>query len=102
MGFSGRFNYDYEYYVSEYPLLSDWERTEYSNSDSIYEESILLVGDSFRISLMPYFSKDFRSVKTIDFLACTEEILGEYQPDIVILELLERNDEVLSYYSLDN
>lgn len=102
MGFSGRFNYDYEYFVSEYPLLTDWEATEYTNDDSVYKESVLLVGDSFRISLLPYFSKDFRRVKTVDFLACTQEILDECQPDIIILELLERNDEALSYYNWDN
>lgn len=102
MGFSGVFNQDYEYYVSEYPLLEDWGQEEYANQTGIYEEKVLLVGDSYRISLLPYFSKDFKSVRTVDFLACSQEILDEYQPDIVILELLERNDEHMSYYNFAN
>lgn len=102
MGFSGVFNKDYEYYVSEYPLLKDWEQEEYTNPEGIYEEKVLLVGDSYRISLLPYFSKDFKNIRTVDFLACSQEVLDEYQPDTVILELLERNDEHMSYYNFAN
>lgn len=98
MGFSGKLNDDYEYYVSEYPLLENWEQQEYINEDSLYEEKVLVVGDSFRISLLPYFSKDFRSVKVIDVSDQAQGQLNEYQPDYVILVLLERDAEYMSYY----
>lgn len=98
MGFSGKLNDDYEYYVSEYPLLENWEQQEYVNENSLYDEKVLVVGDSFRISLLPYFSKDFRSVKVIDVSDQSQGQLKEYQPDYVILVLLERDAEYMSYY----
>lgn len=100
MGFSGVLENDFEYYLLDYPLVEDWERDDYYNPNGIYEEKILLVGDSFRISLLPYLYRDFKSVKVVDFTVYSQNILDEFQPDIVIWELLERNDEFLKEFSL--
>lgn len=102
MGFSGVLEEDYEYYLSEYPLLEDWEKEEYNNQNAVNDERVLLVGDSFRISLLPYLSKGFENVKVVDFTTYSQEILEEYQPDIVIWELLERNDEQLKDFRFYN
>lgn len=95
MNFSGVLEEDYEYYLSEYPLLENWEQEENYNKNAVIKEKVLLVGDSFRISLLPYLFKDFENVKVVDSIDYSQEILEEYQPDIVIWELLERSDENL-------
>lgn len=95
LGFSGEFDNDYEYFLEEYPLISDWTNQRYQNEDSKYSEKVLLVGDSFKISLLPYLCKDFADVRVDDFNVFPVERLNEYQPDIVVLELLERNDKYL-------
>lgn len=98
MGFPGNSDDDYEYYVTEYPLLEEWEQQEYMSGNPLYEEKILLVGDSFRISLLPYFAKDFSGVKVVDVSARSQGEVHEYQPDWVVFVLLERDAEYMSYY----
>lgn len=102
MGWSDILNYDYEYYVEDYPLIEDWTKEEYTNPEGAYASRVILAGDSFRYSLLPYFNKDFQYVKVEDAGMLTDfsEITAEYKPDVFVLELLERNDENLLGYSM--
>lgn len=59
-------------------------------SDSSNEKTVLFVGDSFRESLRPYFSKLYKRVIYMHKDKYTEDLLEELQPDIVIDEAVER------------
>lgn len=104
MGFSGVLNYDYEYYISDYPLIEDWTKQKYTNSDGKYKNKVILAGDSYRFSLLPYFSKDFQFVEVEDAGSLTDfsEAIKKSEPDIFVLELLERNDENMLGYDFTN
>lgn len=97
----GKLEGEYEYYLESYPLLDEWERTSFINDKSKYEDVILFVGDSFRGSLKPYLGQDFSRCEIVHIQDYTSELLEQLNPDVVILEYVDRNAIGIADWRLD-
>ena len=66
----------------------------YENDNPMYEETLLIAGDSFARGMLPYFAKIYRRVVNVPAgvkdLGFYEDVLKKYKPDITIHELVER------------
>lgn len=70
------------------------------NEDPVIDKTIMIVGDSYRTSMKPYFQKVFRRVITMVREDSARSLIDEYNPDIVILEAVERCTFVSAAFSL--
>ena len=99
-------NDEIEYSIDgTYPI--DWETinndsiTHIINQDAPNSETIVLIGDSFRASMLPSLCSVFSDVYVVALSQYSEEILEEISginPDYVIMEFVER--EAWSYLPL--
>lgn len=64
--------------------------TIYRNPIAIYDDSVLLIGDSYRIAIIPYLSYYFKEVICIRRNDYSAQILNNYKPDYVIMEFVGR------------
>ncbi len=91
--FALRFMLDSEMeYTVDGTIQPDWdgELTEFHNPDASIQGTVLLVGDSYRIAMIPALMEQFSDVyalKNEDFEAT---MIDEFQPDYLIVECLER------------
>ncbi len=95
----GVFNDEIEYIVDGTGLM-DWEEfTEqqnrgevsyYSNPEAQVQSSILLVGDSFRSSMIPSLREKFSDVYVVHRGVYTSDLLDKINPEYVIAEYVER------------
>ena len=111
-GLRSVFSDEVEYEVSG-TVLMDWQtfETEQSNSEisHFHNESaannvrVLLVGDSFRSSMVPSLREQFADVYVVHRSYYTPEMLDQVNPDYLIAEYVERySDDLRSVYSLLN
>lgn len=61
-----------------------------SSNKPLYEKTLLMVGDSFRESMIQYLSKIYKNSVFIHRDIYNTEYLEKYHPDIVVLEFVER------------
>ncbi|MDO4889697.1 MAG: hypothetical protein Q4A25_03370, partial [Candidatus Saccharibacteria bacterium] len=61
-----------------------------SNPNSAIKKTVLIVGDSFRNAMIPYFAKVYSKVIAMKRTDYRHGMMTEYDPDIVIFEVLER------------
>lgn len=66
------------------------------SSDARDPRSVLVVKDSFSINMMPYFARDFAETMFIIDSARSKEYVREQHPDVVVLEIAERQ-----YYRME-
>jgi len=61
------------------------------------ERTALMLRDSYAIALIPFLQKDYSTLVSLRYNADydLEALIAQYQPDVVILELVERNMPVL-------
>lgn len=87
------FDFDLDYNIEEayYP---DWENIcatqHFENENAIYDESILIFGDSFRMAAVPTLAMYFRDVYVYTREECTKSLLDEISPQYVVIEYGER------------
>ena len=67
----------------------------YGKNMSKYDDTILFVGDSFRTSLTPYLTLDFPNINIIHLFDYSMDLLFDMNPNIIILELVERYSDRL-------
>ncbi len=99
MGLRGIFS-DEKEYVIEGTLPIDWATYEsehdagipsrYFNERAVNKSRLLLVGDSFRSSMLPALREQFIEVIAVQHSRCTSKMLMELHPDYVIAEYVER------------
>lgn len=78
----------------------DWKRFEmeedkgelshFYNLNAKEKKTILLIGDSFRVSMVPLLSEVFENVYVVHENQCEKNILEQISPDYVIVEYVER------------
>ncbi len=54
------------------------------------ESRLLLVGDSFSTLMFPYIACNYETSKMVIYYDYNEELLEEFQPDVVVFEVVER------------
>lgn len=90
------FDDDVEYSIEECYSL-DWSQVEqmsplhFINTQAINDKTIVLVGDSFTIAMIPALCTYFSEVYVLS--GCTRNTLEEISPDYLIVEYVERHSE---------
>lgn len=67
---------------------SDFERHFYNENKAT---SILTFHDSFMLAMMPFLNETFKNTRYLKSLQLDQSKIESYQPNIVVLELVERN-----------
>ena len=76
------------------------EDTEFKNcvsENAKYDETILIVGDSFRNSMAPYFAKLFKHAIIVHRNYYTPTMIDKYHPDLIVNVTVERGSSILQY-----
>lgn len=71
-----------------------------TSENALKNETLLLIGDSFRENMMPFLSKIYKKVIYFHNSKYTEDKIQEYNPDIVVLETVERYIKSLADYKI--
>ena len=79
---------DKEVYTSKELFNDDFER-HYLNETK--EKDILIFHDSFMLAMMPFINETFKNTRYFKSVQLDKLKIETYQPDIVVLELVERN-----------
>lgn len=106
VGLISLFDDEIEYEVDK-SISMDWKRFEteqnnfqishFTNKKARQHEKILLVGDSFRSSMIPSLSQIFSDVYVVHRDYYSENMLDEIGPDYLIAEYVERySEEILT------
>ena len=63
-----------------------------TTSDGMIDKKLCLIGDSFRVNMMPYLSKDFKSCTFVhrDYMSETKSDIKN--ADVIVIEAVERYD----------
>ena len=61
-----------------------------TNDNALLNKTVMIVGDSYRTAMLPYFEKTFSKVIGMHRGAYKKEMINEYKPDIVVSEMVER------------
>ena len=72
----------------------------YRATEGADPRKILVIRDSFIISMLPYLSSQFSGSYYITFPAFKADLIDEQQPDIVIFECVERYQNNLALFDL--
>lgn len=68
--------------------------------DAQIDKTLLIVGDSFRVAMIPYFSKIYSKVIFMHRCDYASYVLDAYQPDIIVCQFLERYVDTLKDFKL--
>ena len=81
--------------------VDDQSHWEYRNSgrDS---RNLLVVRDSFSYAMRDYLGSEFNRVDFYNKSNFSQKLVYEKSPDILVLQLVERNDDLLLNFSLEN
>lgn len=74
------------------------ENTEFkecTSNNSVYDKTILVVGDSFRDATVQYLAKLYSKSIFIHKRYYNDDLVGKYNPDIVVYEAVERYSNTL-------
>lgn len=63
----------------------------------VYNKTILLIGDSYRDAMIPWLGKLYKKAILMHKDAYDENVIKKYNPDIVIIETLERRSDNLKF-----
>lgn len=92
-------------YIVEGTQLPDWQEYEaeqnlgnlsvYLNREAMTDNTVMLIGDSFRTAMIPALCEAFSKVCVIHRSAFKSEMLNDVQPDYLLMEYVERySDEI--------
>jgi len=96
IGLSGVYNVfsDYKYtinYDNNYEIKKGCKGIcVYENKNAKYQETIMIVGDSYRTAMIQYLSADFKTVIHLHRNDYKKKLIDEYKPNIIISEYVER------------
>ena len=62
----------------------------FKNENAPIKKKILVIGDSYREAMLPYFAKTFSEMRAVHVKNYKTEIAKSFKPDIVLLETVER------------
>jgi alginate O-acetyltransferase complex protein AlgJ len=71
-----------------------------SCSNAIFHKTFLIVGDSFRNLMIPYFSRVFEKAIFIHRDVYTSDYFSKYNPDEVVIQFVERYANQIATFSL--
>ena len=74
------------------------ENTEFkecTSNNTVYDKTILVVGDSFRNATVQYLAKLYSKSIFIHKGYYNDDLVGKYNPDIVVYEAVERYSNTL-------
>ena len=66
------------------------------NSSAPIRETVMIVGDSFRVAMIDYFAKTYEKCIFMHRKDYEPEMLEQYNPDVFISEKVERYTEIVS------
>ena len=101
-GSSGLFEADYGYEVkntNHNNLPYDYSLTHYYNNKAKYPQTVLVVGDSFRVAMSPTLCKNAYFVHRSKY---TKQIIDDIKPDYVVLEFVERYSGDMKSFSISD
>lgn len=100
IGLNDVFDDDKEYVVTKTAIM-DWEKFEkeqsnkqishFENEEAPTKGTLLLVGDSFRSSMIPLLRQEYADVYVLHRNYYEPSMLDEIEPDFVIVEYVERH-----------
>lgn len=96
MGFGENYKGETEEYLTEFTdhyateTLSTTYEHAYVNDAETPHRSLLVAGDSFSVSLMPYLASHFGRAYMNFHYNYDEQMIAEHQPDVIVYEVLER------------
>ena len=64
------------------------------------DKTLVIAGDSFRVGMIPYFSRIYSKVVYMHRCEYANYVLDTYQPDIIVFQMLERYVDALPYFNL--
>ena len=94
---------DWEYNITNTYNVEkfDYDKEYYSNEDAIYQKRVLILGDSFTDSMKPEMSRLFAEVIFLKHGPYEEDIISKYNPDVVVLEIVERYSYKLGTFTFE-
>ena len=107
----------YNYFVDNWPKVyytsgssfdeyvfgeNDNKITVKKNKNAPIKKRIMVVGDSYRSAMMPYFGRIFSESISMHRVAYNPELLDKYKPDIVVAETVERYFSVMGTFSFED
>ena len=108
-GIGNRYNDDAEYVIDDFRTEVTVKKESVGSiavytSDADTDKTVLFVHDSFYRSMVDYLPKVFTRVISVDRdysdLYSVQEYIDEYQPDIVIMEVVERGIKILLHENM--
>lgn len=89
---------DEMYYTVDGTFQPDWKAfnanedglTHFTNPDAMYNDTVFLIGDSFRKAMIPVLREQFADVFVVHRSSFQTKYLNEVSPDYVIVEYVER------------
>lgn len=72
----------------------------YRATEGADPRKILVIRDSFIISMLPYLSSQFSGSYYITFPAFKGDLIDEQQPDVIIFECIERYQNNIKYFDI--
>ena len=72
----------------------------FESEKPLIPKTVLVVGDSYRAALIPYLRKVFSKVISVNRESHVRSVIDDYDPDIVIMEAVERLTLVNGEFSL--
>ena len=94
------FKDDHEYLLGSTKMGKAVSGTYYRNEEAPYGQKLLFIGDSFRWSLIPRLSTDFKDLYIQNRLEYEPSVLEKSAPDIVVLEFVERYSDQLADFKM--
>lgn len=83
-----KFMEEKSYYEEVYETVNRVVITECEDPE--IDKTVIIVGDSFRLTMIPYFSKLYKKVVYIHRCEYQNDLIEKYNPDIIICQVLER------------
>lgn len=101
IGLSQAYHDDEDYGLMIGAMTPPIQDGEYFNDKAQIDQTILLVGDSFRNALVPHFLNEFKHIYVVQISDYNKTLLDTLKPDIVLLEMVERYSKDLAYFDIN-
>lgn len=86
---------------SKYSRISEGDILVYTNENALIDKEIVIIGDSYSEGLSENFAKMYSKITYLPFYAYNEDYMYSLQPDIVIVETVERYiDNIVKLFNL--
>ncbi len=83
----------------EFTEVRDGEKITYENKKPLIDKEIMIIGDSFSVEMSHNLIKMYSKITYIPVYGFTNELLDNVDPDIVIIEAVERYiDSIIDFF----